>query len=230
MNKKVLFLGILFLSLYLSIPVLALPSNCGWSTLPMTDPADDVIRYNVSVEDPWEGVKVDSHPEVDILRVSFVGVNLSIEFGTIPSLATYHGYSIYIDTDNDEESEYIIATFIYGELYLKRESDEYYWNTTNAWSGWTGYPTRKNVASVSGSNLTIIDLNLAGIPNYKTAKYAITASNSTLNPIIYKDFAPLDPYDISDGGIPGFAWLFTCFALIALLGIIFLQKRVEPPL
>jgi hypothetical protein len=226
MNKKLLFfpfVGVLLLSLFLPIPVLALSSNWGWSTLPMTDPANDVFQYNISAgEDPWDGIKGAFHPEIDILRVSLVGVNISIEFAAPPSLAVFHGYSIYIDLNNDGNSEYIVATFSYTVLYLKRESDGKYWNGT----GW-GDPI--NIAFVSGNNLTITELDLAIPFSFSIAKYAVTASYSGDNPIIYKDFAPLDPSPGS-GGIPGFAWIFVCFGLIALLGIVLIQKHRLPPL
>jgi hypothetical protein len=223
MKKKGIFLTLLsvfLLSMCLTLPVMAYVSPCGWSALPMTDNADDVYQYN-NGDSPWDGTQGAFHPEIDIRRVFLLGGDLYIEFDAPPQIGANYQYTIYIDVDDDAESEYVlISSVISYNIFLLRESDGLYWNGT----GWSD--GKLIMQSISGNNLTFQDMDEPLPTYYSSAKYAVALGYIGELPTVYSDYAPLDPS--GGGGIPGFAWIFTCFGIIAILGLLFLQKRVFP--
>ncbi len=187
----------------------------------MTDNADDVFQYQYD-EAPWSGTQGAFHPEIDIRRVFIIGADLYIEFDSTPQVNAIYPYTIYIDIDNDEDSDYdLLNTLAYNDFYLMRESDGLYWNITGGWSA----TNQKEMGSISGSNLTFVGLDDCIPTDFSIAKYAVVAGYSGDAPTLYTDYAPLDP----SGGIPGFAWIFTCFGIITLLGMVFLYKREITP-
>ncbi len=219
MKKKVLFLNlfcVLLLSMGLMAPVMAYASPCGWAALPMTDNTDDVYQY-ADGDSPWDGIQGAFHPEIDIRRVFLLGVDLYIEFDAIPQINADYQYTIYIDIDNDADSEYLlISSQISYNIFLLRESDGLYWNGT----GWSA--TKLIMQSISGNNLTFQDLDEPLPTYYSSAKYMVALGYIGDLPTIYSDYAPLDP---SPDEIPGFAWIFTYFGIITILGLMLLQKR-----
>ena len=226
MKKKAILLnlvGMLILSMCLTLPVTATLSPCGWSALPMTDPIDDV--YNrTAAQLPGAGTQGAFHPEIDISRVFLLGVDLYIEFDANPQIGANYIYIIFIDVDNDESSEYrLISDNTAYYIVLQNESSGgLYWNGT----GWSGTPVA--MQTISGNNLTIQDMDEPLGAYYSSAKYAVMVRYTGDSPILYEDFAPLDPG--AGGEIPGFSWILTGFGIIAILGLLFLQKKEIPPL
>jgi hypothetical protein len=227
MKKTILFLtllGTLVFSLFLTVPVLATPSPCGWSALPMTDAADDVFKYvpPFNPDTPLKGTYGAFHPEIDIRRVFALGPDLYIEFDSTPQIGANYTYTIFIDTNNDENSEYrLLSNYGDHHLNLMRESDGSFWNGT----GWSG-ANQMTMESISGYNLTFQDMD-EYLPTFNTAKYAVEVYYLGDMPYLYADSAPLNLG--GGGGIPGFVWLFTCFGIITILGMVFLYKREITP-
>ncbi|MDD1777782.1 MAG: hypothetical protein LUQ65_06385 [Candidatus Helarchaeota archaeon] len=223
MKKKAILLnlvGILILSMCLTLPVTATFSPCGWSGLPMADNIDDVYNYTVG-ELPEQGIQGALHPEIDISRVFLLGVDLYIEFDATPQIGDNYSYVIFIDVDNDGNSEYLFLTDNTAYyIVLKNESSGLFWNGA-AW----GSPVA--MQSISGNNLTIQDMDEPLGDYYSSARYAVITGYYGDYPSIYADFAPLDPIG---GGIPGFSWILACFGIIAILGLLFLQKKRIPSL
>ena len=226
MKKKAILLtlaGMLILSMCLTLPVTATLSPCGWSALPMTDNIDDVYNYTAG-ELPGTGIQGAFHPEIDISRVFLLGVDLYIEFDATPQIAAHYLYTIFIDVDNDASSEYLFTTdTTNNNIVLLNQSDNLYWNGT----GWSTIQFAATMQSFSGNNVTIQDMDEPLEDYYSSAKYAVMVSYTGDSPIVYADFAPLDP---GAGGIPGFSWILTCFGIIAILGLLFLQKKEIPSL
>jgi hypothetical protein len=217
MNKKstfLYFISILVISINVMVPVKALNSPSGWSMLPLTDSENDIFRYNIE-DEPWQGIKGEFRDEIDVKGIFLQNTDLVIEFYSTPTVNDWnHGYTIYIDLNEDKESEYLILTTT-GFLYLYRENDSNIWNGT-AWSGTlSAFPH-----SISGNNLTLS--NLSGpIPTFASAEIAVTVSYFGELPTVYIDFVPFDP----TGGIPSFTWVLTVFSLLTLMGIIFFRER-----
>ncbi len=219
MKKRLIFLGIysaLVVSLLFMVPVTAQYSSpVGWSTLPFSDPVDDVYQY--TGDSPCDnGEKGDFHGEIDIKTVFTSGPDLIIEFqSTPPTSDNNYQCTIYIDTNNGGEAEYYIAAGVgSGNLFLVRVSDHLYWNGSG-WGSMSYLPT-----SVSGNNLSIQDMD-EPIPTFASERYGIVWGYIGADPTLYADYAPNDP----SCGIPGYSWLLALFSILTLMGLILYQRK-----
>ena len=218
MNRKICFLGligVLILSLYGLIPVFALPSPCGWTTIPKSDPADDVWQTS-DPNAPWTGNQSDFHDEIDLINVD-LGAGLQLEFQYIPAADADHIYSIYIDLTGDSSIDYFITT-IGGAFHITRQNDSYYWNG----SSWGAAMTEDTTVMIFNQYLQFVTLPLA-ITDLPMARFAVVSTYVGDTPTTYyMDFWPNDP---ASSGIPGFAMISVLFSLLTLLGILFLKRQ-----
>jgi hypothetical protein len=219
MKKKSIYFGLLstlVLALSFMLPIVAAdsPCQCGWSTMPFTDTVNDVYQYNFG-DSPWQGVKVATHDDIDIQVVDFSGNNLIIEFCATPGITTQQ-YSIYFDTNSDGTADYALSCTT-GAFYAVRISDYTYWNGT----GWDLWAHKAAIShSISGNNLTIQNVNVP-ISGFTSAKVAVAVGDTVDYPVLYSDYAPLDP----SGGIPGFPWLITLFSILTLMSLVLLRQK-----
>jgi len=222
-KKQVLFGFFLFLAcITLTLaPIFATESPCGWATLPITDPEDDVFMYTMG-DYPWEGVKGAYHPELDIVSISISGVDIVTTFAANPIIGGNYQYSFYIDLDANDVADYVTSTgSATGTLYLKRVQDGFYWNG----SGWDIIQNKAPLTvSTNGNDLSWQDLD-EPIPAFASARFALGAGYIGEYPTVYTDFTPQDP--INTTIIPGFLFITMLFGLLALFGLVFLLKKDE---
>jgi hypothetical protein len=218
MNRKIFFLGligVLAVSLYGFIPVCALASPCGWSTIPMSDPADDVWQTS-DPNAPWTGNQSDFHDEIDLIDVN-LGAGLQLEFQYDLVVDGDHVYSIYIDLTGDGSADYFI-TSIGGAFYITRQNDSYYWNGTS----WGAAMTEDTTVISLHQYLQFPSLPVA-IPDLPIARFAVTATYvGDMPTTYYQEYWPNDP---SSSGIPGFAMISVLFSILTLLGLLFLKRQ-----
>ena len=209
MKKRHLFLiylAFIIILPSLMVPVRATSSPCGWTSLPFTDPLDDVFLYDN--ESPWMSTQGDYKNPIDIGQVYFSGVDLIINFPQFDSaqdLSFQFNSAIYrvlIDTDADDFADYNLTLNYYNltgsfDAYLIRESDSFLWNlTSEIWTSPAGsWP--KYLLSITISFPGYIELNfqnLSGaIPAVESARFAIIVEYIDEVPAIYVDYAPYDP-------------------------------------
>ncbi|MHA1648770.1 MAG: hypothetical protein ACTSYB_01145 [Candidatus Helarchaeota archaeon] len=210
-------LSLLVLSFYLTVPVMAVDSPCGWSAIPMSDPKDDVWQAT-DPSKPWTGTLGNFRDEIDILNVTISGNSLQIEFEANVQIDINHQYTIYIDTNADGNSEYLIIGAT-GTIYftLLRENDSKYWNGSDWTSALANFTIQTNNQYLQLPNLTL------AIPNLASAKIAVVAAYAE-QLTYYVDYAPIDP---SGQGIPGYNMLLLLFGISMLLGIVLLTRKQE---
>lgn len=217
MKKGTIFICLLcvyVVSLTALPPVAARTTSWGWSTLPITDAADDVYQYSEG-QSAWEGSQGDYRNEIDIQAVVNTSTGIIIMFNTTPVADGPHEYTIDIDLDGNGNSEYHISELL-GNFFIQRFSDAYYWNGA-AWSESISFIA----SSISGNNLTILGITPA-LGSLDSAQIAVVVSYTGQSPTIYADYAPGEP---SGSSIPGFTWVVACF----IIGIIALKLRSRAP-
>jgi hypothetical protein len=220
MKKRMIFLTIysaMFVSLLFVVPVAAqIPSPVGWSSLPFTDPLNDVYEY--TGDTPCNGQKGSYTTEIDLKRVSAVGSDLLIEFQCCPIVGSnLYQCTIYIDTDDDGDTDYFIGmNSTNGQLYLRRTNDSLFWNGTG-WGLESALPY-----TLIGDNLTIQNLDQP-LSTFASERYAVVWAYIGDAPTFYADYAPNDPDCGSE--IPGFPMLVCLFSLLAIMGLIQHQRR-----
>jgi len=202
-------------------------SPCGWTSLTstFTDAGDDVARY-LTTTTPDQGTFGDFHDEIDIVNISLEDslvlsgyLELFILFADLAVDNSSYAYTIYIDSDNDDQGEYFIS-YLYSSsgFYIKRLSDNYYFNNnTELWQvNLTVHPFADY-----DTGFVISKINVS-IPNIQTSRVAVVASCS-FGGYYYADFAPLNY--TSPPGIPAFSFEFVLLSFITILGLILILDR-----
>ena len=212
-------IGIMVISLLFLVPVgvNGATSPVGWAAMPVSDAADDVLRYT-DLSKPGKGVLGDYHNEIDLQSITMSKGDLCLNFNETPLLTNDYWYSIYIDSDGDENTDAIIIWPSSGLLVLFNYSTNTYWNSTSeSWSA-----TQSNLShTFNEGQLALENIDIA-ISNISTANIGITVCYVGDPSYYYADFTPLIP---DSGGIPGYTFLLTLFSLLTLLGLVFLQQK-----
>jgi hypothetical protein len=237
-KKTHLYLGLLctvIIGMYLATPLaIAAPaefiipedSPWGWASLSstVTDPVDDVVRYT---SNPGGGAVGDYHDEIDIANVSVqyaldIASSLYIVFSSESVCTTSYVYIIFIDSDLDNQADYIIfnnitisAKGFAVDFYLQRLSDGYYW--ASSWG-----PTVAHMDWTASTNYFCLSYISDAIPTISSAQVAMVAAYIDDPSYLYADFLPLTP---SADSIPGFPLGFVLFGMITLLGLVLIVQR-----
>jgi hypothetical protein len=212
-------IGLIVLCLLISVPVLAdgTVSAMGWGTIPLEDPADDVVRYTDSAN-PAGGILGDYHNELDIISVNMNKGDLCINCNETPLLTANYSYTIYIDITDDGVSDAVITWPSFECLILLNLMTYMYWNSTS--ESWSDSPSNLSYTFNLGQ-LALDNIDKA-IPSIASAQIGISIVYWGDPTYIYADFAPFIPS--GSGDIPGFPLLLALFGLLTLLGLVYLQR------
>ncbi len=220
MKKKSTYLCVmcaLVISLYCATPVFAVIPPVPWANLPYTDTVDDVHQYTDG-SDPTRGFQGDYHDEIDIKSVSIQGLNLTLEFSANITINSSYDYTIYMNTDADNDAEYKLYTMGGGGFSLKRLNDSTYWSG----SIWDGSNSIGLSYVVNGTTITFINISKP-IPAYLSMQVAVIAKYIGDSPTIYVDFAPNPP---GGGSLLFLIILFPLIGLGIALVIIYFRRDV----
>lgn len=216
------------LSSYGISPVFAALPSIDWGTLPLTDSEDDVIQYTTTTN-ASTGVEGDYRDEIDIKSISIQGnQNLTIEFCATPIQNQNHDYTIYFNTDSDNDAEYHLDTHTShpsGYFSVARDSDGYYWDATS--STYKGSNTVPYPISINGNYLTLINISDA-IPGYSSMKIMVFVEYIADTPTLYIDYAPnlASENGTGDPAISGYNFLFL-IGIISVISVILIKKRFK---
>lgn len=227
-NKFFYLLFVFTISFYGINPVFAALPSTDWGTLPLTDSEDDVIQYT-NTTDVSTGVKGDYRDEIDIKFISIQGnQNLTIEFCATPIQGQDYNYTMYFNTDSDNDAEYHLVTHTshpLGYFSMIRDSDGYHWDASSSTykdSNTVPYPT-----SINGNYLTLINFS-DSIPGYSSMKIKVFVEYIADIPTLYLDCAPNLASDNGTGepAISGYNILFL-IGIISVVSMILIKKRFK---
>lgn len=227
-NKFFYLLFIFTISLYGVNPVFAALPSIDWATLPLTDSEDDVFQYTTTTN-ASTGVKGDYHDEIDIKSISIQGnQNLTIEFCATPIQSQSYNYTMYFNTDSDNDAEYHLVTHTshpLGPFSMVRDSDGYYWDAGS--STYKDSNTVPHPTSINGNYLTLVNIS-DSIPGYSSMKIKIFVEYIGDTPTLYLDCAPNFDSDNGPGdpAISGYNILFL-IGIISVVSVILIKKRFK---